>query len=409
MLFGLIRSLLQGWVHELYVKPGFFFSFYGFEAMPRVGEFALYVIYFLTVIAALCIALGFFYRLACSAFFIGFTYLELYDATNYLNHYYLICIFAFLLIFLPARRAYSLDVKYGRVKEANKVSAWMVYIIMAQIGIVYTYAGLAKLHPEWIMDFMPMTIWLKERGNWPIIGSFFSWSFTPILFSILGALYDLFIFWFLIFKKTRPWAYVAVIIFHLLTWSMFNIGLFPLIMITSNVIFFSAGWHQKVLKRIGKVPKENAMVKRVPVGLLLFMLVQLILPIRFLFYNSQTVWAEEGYRFSWRVMLVEKSGLASFTIKEKGKAGFEVDNSEFLVPFQEKQMAIQPDFILQYAHFLGEHYSKKLGTKDIQVYVNSHVALNGRVSQPFIREDLDLLSISDNFKTKDWIIPHPNL
>jgi len=72
---------------------------------------------------------------------------------------------------------------------------------MAQIGIVYTFAGLAKLHPEWIVNAMPLTIWLKEREHWPILGSLFQLSFAPILFSILGAAYDLFIFWFLLFQE----------------------------------------------------------------------------------------------------------------------------------------------------------------------------------------------------------------
>ncbi len=409
MLFGLVRSLMQGWVYELYVKPQFFFSFYGFENLPRVGETLVYIIYAMAIISAILISIGLFYRFATIGFFLCFTYLELYDATNYLNHYYLICLFAFLLIFLPANKSHSLDVKLGFTKASDTVSAWMIYLIMAQIGIVYTYAGLAKLHPEWISEAMPLTIWLNERAHWPILGTLFSWEYSPILFSFFGAFYDLFIFWFLLFKKTRPWAYAAVVVFHLLTWSMFNIGLFPLIMITSNIIFFSASWHKRVLGRLGGMPKSAVYARSVPPGFVLYMCIQLILPLRFLFYNSQLLWAEEGYRFGWRVMLVEKSGLAHFTLKTSDHTAFEVDNSKFLTPFQEKQMAIQPDFIVQYAHYLGEYYSQQLQRKDLRIFVDAHVALNGRVSHPFINPKQDLLLIEDGFKTKQWIITHPDL
>ena len=157
------------------------------------------------------------------------------------------------------------------------------------------------------------------------------------------------------------------------------------------------------------MPKSAVYARSVPRGFVLFICIQLILPLRFLCYNSQLLWAEEGYRFGWRVMLVEKSGLAHFTLKTSDHTVFEVDNSKFLTPFQEKQMAIQPDFILQYAHYLGEYYSQQLQRKDLRIFADAHVALNGRVSHPFINPKQDLLLIEDGFKTKQWIITHPDL
>ena len=408
MLFGLVRTLAQGWVNELYIKPKFFFSFYGFSWLPRFGETGIYTVYSILILAAICIAIGFYYKLASVSFFLGFTYLELFDATNYLNHYYLVCLFSFLLIFIPANRAYSVDVHLNRVKPMSSIPAWCIYIVMAQIAIVYTYAGLAKLHPEWLLHGMPLKIWLAERENWPVLGWLFSQSWTANIFSIFGCVYDLFIFWFLIQPRTRKWAYVFVLVFHLLTWSLFNIGLFPLIMIVSNIIFFSPAWHQKLLGRIGNPPKPAKHIPRFPKWLWVYLVIQICLPIRFLLYPSQILWAEQGYRFSWRVMLVEKSGLAQFTVKVGDRPAFQVQNSDFLSPFQEKQMAIQPDFILQYAHFLGDEYQGDQSVP-VQVFVQSNVAINGRVSQALIDPKQDLMDIEDDFTTKKWIIRHPNL
>ena len=51
-------------------------------------------------------------------------------------------------------------------------------------------------------------------------------------------------------------------------------------------------------------------------------------------------------------MLMEKRGY-HFKIEDSVTKNFSVNNQDFLTPFQEKQMSFQPDFILEYAHFLG--------------------------------------------------------
>lgn len=102
---------------------------------------------------------------------------------------------------------------------------------------------------------------------------------------------------------------------------------------------------------------------------------------------------------------MEKVGYAQFKIVD-GETGrrFYVDNSDFLTPFQEKQMASQPDFILEYAEFLADHFRKD-GHKNIEVYVESYVALNGRKSRPYIDPEVNLLEFRDSFSHKTFILP----
>ena len=102
---------------------------------------------------------------------------------------------------------------------------------------------------------------------------------------------------------------------------------------------------------------------------------------------------------------MEKRGYSAFKIEDSvTKKFFYVDNQDFLTPFQEKQMSFQPDFILEYAHFLGDHF-KNQGHKNLKVYVDSFVALNGRPSQRFVDPTADLYQIEESFKHKNWIIP----
>ena len=102
---------------------------------------------------------------------------------------------------------------------------------------------------------------------------------------------------------------------------------------------------------------------------------------------------------------MEKAGYAQFKVVD-GDTGhaFRVDNSQFLTPFQEKQMATQPDFMLEYAQFLRRHFESK-GYTDLEIYVDSYVAINGRRSRSYINPRANLLDYQDTFKHKNWILP----
>jgi hypothetical protein len=75
-----------------------------------------------------------------------------------------------------------------------------------------------------------------------------------------------------------------------------------------------------------------------------------------------------------------------------------------LTAFQEKQMAFQPDFILEYAHFLQDNYQKQ-GFNDPEVHVESYVAINGRLSKPYIDPNINLAKENESFQHKTWILP----
>lgn len=412
MLYGTLRFVMNGWVERLYLDPEFFFKFYGFEWVEPLGTDGMYAVFALMALSSLCIALGLFYRIATVCFFLSFTYVELIDATNYLNHYYLVALLAFILIFVPANAAFSLDTLRKPSLRCKLVPAWTINIILFQLALVYTFAGLAKLNPDWLFRAMPLAIWLPEHQDIPILGHFFQFKATAFIFSWAGAFYDLTIAGFLLNRRTRPFAYMMVVVFHLLTGLLFNIGLFPLIMISSTLIFFSSSFHQKLLSFLGyqnDFPKAYRPALRLrPVTATLFSIfifIQLYLPFRHHHYDGNLLWTEEGYRFSWRVMLVEKHGLATFTVTdpETGKKE-EVVNGKYLTLFQEKQMAIQPDFILQFAQFLKKEYQYKYNIENPIVQVESHVALNGRVSQRFIDPSVNLAQIEEGFSQKEWVM-----
>ena len=238
MLAGAVRFMARGWIGELYVLPQFHFTYAGFDWLRPLPEWGLWLVFVALAALALAVALGLAYRLSLGAFWLLFTYVELLDKTTYLNHYYFISVLSLLLLFLPLNGRASLDTRLGWATPRATVPAWMVWIVRLQLGIVYFYAGLAKLNRDWLLEAQPLRIWLHARTATPLIGPLFDQAWVGYAMSWAGMLFDLTIFIWLSLPRTRPFAYVAVVIFHSLTALLFNIGLFPWIMIGCTLVFF---------------------------------------------------------------------------------------------------------------------------------------------------------------------------
>tara|TARA_B110000438_G_C15819748_1_gene653788 strand:- start:2477 stop:3847 length:1371 start_codon:yes stop_codon:yes gene_type:complete len=421
MSLSIIRFWSKGWIESLYLEPDFHFSYYGFEWVQPLGNYT-YLLFIICFISSFFITIGYRYKWSVLFFFLSFTYIELMDKTTYLNHYYFISILSFLLFFIPANAAFSFD-SSKNLKSYKKIPLWSIDSIKILITIVYLYAGISKINSDWLFQAMPLKIWLQSKYDLPIIGNnIMQENWFHYLMSWGGLIYDLSIPFLLMIKKTRFFAFIMVVFFHLFTVILFPIGMFPYIMILSSLIFFDSNIHNKILNQIKKLLawiksskklinveiKEKLIIKKQKLTLYIlsiFFAIQIVFPFRYLIYPGELFWNEEGYRFSWRVMLIEKKGYTNFKIKNTvDGSSFYIKNEKFLTPFQEKQMSFQPDFILEYAHYLGDYYSKKNKT-NIEVYADSFVALNGRQSQRFIDPNIDLYLQKESINHKKWILP----
>lgn len=421
MIFSLLRFASKGWINELYIKPSYFFSYFGFDWLPHFGGAAVVFIFCITLLAAIGIFLGAFYRISSILFFIGFTYLELIDKANYLNHYYFISLLALLLILLPANRAFSLDVKQGRTEARGQVTNWTILILKVCIGGLYFMAGIAKLNYDWLFQAMPMKMWLPPHSSLPIIGSLLDEVWVAYLFSWIGMLYDIAIPFLLFNRSTRIPAYITVVIFHGLTAILFPIGMFPYIMMCCSLIFFTPAFLEKVVTLKGRFKMidedlrskmyqySKTQIRIIRPVLFVLLILIFIFPLRFIAYGGNSHWHEQGYRFAWRVMLMEKAGKTFFYVKDPDQKGeIEIDNTKYLSPNQEKQMSTQPDMILQFAHHLEQQYINE-GIADPIVRAEAWVSINGEGSRLLIDPAVDLTKEQDGWKRKDWILPYDSV
>ncbi|MFO0676120.1 MAG: HTTM domain-containing protein [Polyangiaceae bacterium] len=428
VLFGLTmavslgRFLAYGWVETFFVAPTFHFRYWGFGWLPVLGGSAMRALFVVLLGLALAVAAGAWFRITAPLFAIGFAYLQLVDVATYLNHYYLATLLAGILAASPAHGAWSVDAWRTGRRIGTVATAWLG-LFRFQVAVVYTFAGLAKAQGDWLVHAEPLRIWLGSRTHVPLLGTAFTWEGVPLAMSWAGFLFDTTAPWFLLARRTRPYAYAVVILFHVVTRTLFPIGMFPVIMVVSALVFFDASWPRSVFAFVARrllarrgtpapaSPSPSlgapALRPRAKALLVAYAAVQIALPLRFLAYGGDVRWHEQGMRFSWRVMVREKNATVTFVVRDRSGRERHVSPSRYLTPLQEREMASQPDLILQLAHHVRDEF-EAAGAGPVEVHVRALASLNGRPVAPLVDESVDLARVHDSLGKADWILEAPS-
>jgi len=407
MFFETAGAVAIGWVKDFYIDPKFTFSFIGFEWLQPLPGYWIYAVFLTMSLLALCIAFGYKYRLAITLFTIGWFYVYLIHKTSYNNHHYLMCLLLLIFCILPAHRANSLDVKQGRVKEQLWCYSWHIWIFIALYFVVYIYAAIAKLYPDWYSG-IPLDLWFAPKESRWLIGGFYASEIAPLLFAWGGIVFDFLVIPAMIWKPTRKTAFIISILFHLGNSLTFEIGTFPYLMIFSAVLFFEPEQVQRIfLKKRGEcnLPELLGTRKHTMTAILLsgFFAIQILLPLRQHAFTGNTFWTEEGHRLSWRMMLKVKRGRASFNIEDSHGKRIVHDPLEHLTRSQFYTMSTHPDMIWQYVQYL-----KSLYGNEISVHVRSIVQINRGKRANLIDPSVDLSKEEWNrFSHHDWIAEFP--
>jgi vitamin K-dependent gamma-carboxylase len=443
MCVSMLRFIGYGWIDPLFVTPSFHFKYWGFSWIPDPTRWQAHALFTALAVLAACVSLGLAFRVTCFAFAIGFGYLQLIDVTTYLNHYYLATLLAFLLALSPAHRILSLDAlilrRWRGTLNGEAVStvanAWHL-LFRFQVAVVYTFAGLAKATGDWLIYAQPLRIWLGSHDDLPVLGPFFQLAIAAPVMSWAGFLFDSTISIWMLLPLTRPYAYVVIVVFHFITRVLFPIGMFPVIMVVGALVFFSPSWPrvaaatvvQKlrlraagILARFAEGSKpivqrtvsssENrwTFARKVTSCVAgVYALFSLVMPLRWLAYQGNVHWHEQGMRWSWRVMVREKNGSVTFIVRDpRSNREWQVAPRRYLTRLQEREMSAQPDLILQLAHHIRDEYQARLGN-EVEVRVDAIASLNGRRAAPLINPNVNLSTTEDGIGRATWITPSPS-
>ena len=405
-------AIATGWVRRIFVDPEFTFNFIGFDFLqifPGTGPH-MYAYFVIMGIFGLMVMLGYRYRLAIVGYAIMWSAVYLMQKSAYNNHYYLLMLLLWIMALFPAHTSFSLDAKRNPAIRDESMPNWVPLLIIAQLWIVYTYASIAKLYPDWLDASAPQLLMSGRKNTW-LIGDLLQLSWVPWVVAYVGIIFDGLIIPALLWKKTRKWAFGISIFFHLFNSVVFQIGIFPYMSLAFTVFFFPREVIYNIFVKKWKTFYEATQEVRVPklrnlgLGVIgVYLVIQVLLPSRHWLIDDNVLWSEEGHRLSWRMMLRTKSGTSHFTILDKAtNKRTTVKLQDYLSKKQMRNIRTKPDVIWQFAQRLKKEYAEK--GQDISVFVKCRIRINGRKSARLIDSKVDLAAVKWNpWKHADWIL-----
>jgi vitamin K-dependent gamma-carboxylase len=413
-----IGYLTAGWLRTGILDPEVLFTYRFFEWVQPWPEPWIQLHFVALAAVAALVAAGALYRPAAVLMCAGFAYVFLLDKSEYLNHFYAVVLIALLLVAIPADR--TLSVRSWRRGGGETIGRWAVWALRFQIGVIYLYGGIAKLGSDWLAR-EPMGIWLAAREDLAVIGPLLADPTTAYAFAWGGLAFDLLIFPALLWRRTRMIAFGVAVCFHLGNAIVWDIGIFPWLMIGATTVFFEPDWPRRLGARLSARGRRWATGARAATAgstagrparlqlaglaaLAAFAAIQLTVPLRHHLYPGDVNWTEEGHRFSWHMKLRNKTGKVSFfAVDRRSGARRPLEIHSLTTPLQRRRIAGHPDMIHQLARHLAER--ERARGRDVAVHAETMVSLNGRPRQPLVDPGRDLGSEPVRLGPRDWILP----
>jgi vitamin K-dependent gamma-carboxylase len=416
MAATLLRYFLKGWIHDYYVAPSFFFTFPGFGWVKPLPVAGMYLLFAALGLLAVGVMVGLFYRACVLLLAVGFTYVQLLDRTHYLNHYYLTCLLAFLMALMPLEGLGSLDARRRPELRRDTVPAWCLWALRAQLLAVYLFSGMAKLQPDWLLQGQPMAQWLDGTpvARWlapavPLHTLALAASWGGMLVVLLGPP-------LMLWRRARPYAYAALLSFHLMTGLLLNIGVFPWLAALLLLLLFEPDWPRRALAWVRGVPVPVAPGRQGPAAgtrlapwlavlLCAHFAVQVLMPLRHRLYAGPVLWNEEGFLFSWHMKIMEKRANARFEATDPATGErWQVDPLQYLTEKQAYRMVTHPDMLAAFARHVSAEYGRQ-GRPGVQVRAWVAVKLNGRPRQLLVDPAVDLAAHEEGLAPRPWLLP----
>ncbi|UII28400.1 HTTM domain-containing protein [Fulvivirga maritima] len=424
VIFGLLLTaeawgaIMTGWVKKAFITPKITFPFIDFSWLHPLPGDGMYYYYIIMGVAGVLVMLGLYYRVAMITYALMWAGVYFMQKTNYNNHYYLMVLLCFLMSTVPAHKYLSLDVKRKPSLKSLSCPQWCIWAFAFQMTLVYVFAAFAKMYPGW-MEAETVGILFTNKSHYWLIGPLLAQKWFQVAVSHMGLVFDLFVGPGLLWKKTRKYAFMAAVFFHLFNSAVFQVGVFPYVGIAISIFFFDPETIRRIfLKR--KPPlelneetinsyKSNYLEGRKKLVTTLFVgyfICQVLLPLRHWLFTGDVNWTEEGHRISWRMMLRIKYGTIMFHIKDPATGEtWKVRPTEYLTPKQAGKVASHPDMCWQFVQILKKEYADK-GFPDVEIYARGNVRLNRGDFHPLYDPEYNLAKAEwHHFKHAEWLLP----
>lgn len=380
-------------IFPFYLEPDLQIKWPFLEWLPLFPEKVLYSAAGLIGICGFFILIGLFSRLASAIAVVAYGYFLFLDCSYYNNHYYLI--FLILIIFSVCSQDQKWSVSEKLFHFRGKVPAWNIGLLRFQIAIVYLFGGFAKLNKDWLSgNTMKASI---EAGAYKNIIEAFP-GYDDIVVLVLthgGWLFDIIVPVLLLLKATRWWIIPVIVVFHVLNIFSLNIGVFPYMMLGSTVLFFGEGIAEQY--RRSDLATERVPLNRYVLSfVIVYMLFQLLFPMRHFLLNGDYNITGEGYNFSWKMKgnAVELKQYDFFLIDISKNDTLKIETN--LHQKQFNRLYLSPSSNIYIAHYFKNKFVRDALYQESDLAANVHVKviINGGDSRYLIDNQFDILKMN---------------
>jgi hypothetical protein len=234
-------------------------SYFNFIKYPSPTFLLILLLTLLT--STVLMTLGKYFKIACINIFLISLYIFLLHLERFNNHFYLLLLVIGILGFTNADNGLSL-----KENKEPFIPQWQINLLKFQFIIPYLFSGIQKaLDYDWRAGVL-IENRLSSLVHHTLLKNINPLALSPIL-SKIAISFDLLIGFFLLHKKTRVGAVIALIAFHLINHFILygpiakesdSVGIFPYIGIVSCILFLdetqisliASKFHKKIQKAI---------------------------------------------------------------------------------------------------------------------------------------------------------------
>lgn len=390
----------------LFRLPEFHLRWDMLEWVPVLPPAGYYVLATLLLVAALALIAGAGRRIPAASAALLYGYYLLTDAAYYDLFAYLLLLVLILFSVTDTDGALSAAVwkRSGSFWSDSGVPEEHYRRMAALFCVTLFFTGVAKIQPDWVSGQVVRTFF--ARGEYPVWASFLDRPIGWALFSwmaLIGLLSAAVALWT---GKARIEALAFLGLYFLLQIAAGQAGKFPMLMVSSIVLFIRRDAVRAILKAIGKrVPRLRFPVVREVAGpthgerpsgklrllLMVFFAFLFLLPVRHLLIKGKVDWTGEGAAFSWR-MYSHYRTINMFKVLAKN----EVSKQSFPIKLQLNHLQIfylvhHPASLRQVACILADRRLSDEPKDDLFLSFLVSSTLNGRPAAFLIDYDANLL------------------
>lgn len=279
----------------------------------------------------------------------------------------------------------------GNLTPSARVPRWLTWMPRFILVLMYLCASLAKLYPEWL-DGSVIELFMREAQMSPETFATLSQPWLTRSLAVAGVVFDFAIGPLLLWRRSRPLAFVAMALFHLSNMILVGIHVLPLIIFVLTVTAFldpdraraALRWEQEPLAPLPHQPPA------MPVRALLlgFLLLHLGLAARPYLYERNSRWTHKAQHFAWWLRSTDTDTRATFTVISDTAGTQKIKPLDY-ISMEQASMTSYPQHVIRFArHVAAQHEAR--GEQRVRVHADIITSVNGRAPSRRMPHELDL-------------------